>query len=396
MIKSRYDVVVVGAGPAGSSAARTMAEAGLDVLLLEKRQEIGDPVRCAEGAGKEGIRRHIKPDSRWIAAEVKGSRIFAPDGTRLEISEELAGAEVGYVLERKVFDRALAEQAASAGAEVMVKTPATGLIRKNGQIVGIHARSLGESLDIRAEIVIGADGVESKVGRWAGINTTLAPKDIETCAQFLLSGVEVEEYCEFHLGNDIAPGGYAWVFPKGEGMANIGLGVVGSRAEPGSPLRLLSRFVKNRFPEGKIVELVLGAVPVCGPVERTVADGLMLVGDAARQSDPLTGGGILNALDAGVIAGEVAVRCVGEGDVSERALMEYERRWRETIGVSLSRSLVVKEKLITLTDEEFNTLARSIKGKNVATMGLFDVIFLLFKANPKMLWEFRKLFKHGK
>lgn len=396
MIKNRYDVVVVGAGPAGSSAAKTAAEAGLDVLLIEKRQEIGDPVRCAEGCGKEGIRKHIKPDSRWIAAEVRGSRIFVPDGTRLELSEELSGAEVGYVLERKVFDRALVEQAASAGVEVMVKTRATGLIHRDGQVGGVHLRCFGESLDVRAGLVIGADGVESKVGRWAGINTALAPKDVESCAQFLVSGIDVEEYCEFYLGNSIAPGGYVWVFPKGDDMANVGLGVVGSRCEQGLPVELLARFVKDRFPGGKIMELVLGAVPVSGPIEKTTASGLMLVGDAARQSDPLTGGGILNALDAGVIAGEVAAECLERGDVSVAALGEYERRWRAGIGVNIGKSLIVKEKLITLSDEEFNTLAHSIKGKDASKLGLFDVIFMLFKANPKLLWEFRKLFASGK
>jgi len=392
-MKDRYDVIVVGAGPAGSSVATTAATAGLDVLLIEKRQEIGDPVRCAEGADKAGIKRHIKPDPRWIAAEVKGSRIFAPDGTKLQISEELFGAEVGYVLERKIFDRALAEQAVSSGAEVIVKTRATGLIRKNKQITGIHARSIGKLVDVKARIVVGADGVESKVGRWAGINTTLAPKDIETCAQFLVSGIEIDEYCQFYLGNNIAPGGYAWVFPKGREMANVGIGVLGSRSDKGMPVKLLSNFVKHHFPEGKIIEMMLGAVPASGPIEKTIADGLMLAGDSARQSDPLTGGGILNALDAGVMAGTVATSCIEKDDVSEQALMEYERQWRENIGKKTSKALVVKEKLVTLTDEQFNTLAHSIKGECDSTMGVFDIVRALFRANPRLLWEFRNLIK---
>ena len=393
MIKDRYDIVVVGAGPAGSSTAKTVAKAGFDVLLIEKRQEIGNPVRCAEGASKKGIKRHVKPDPIWIAAEVKGSRVFAPDGTKLEISEERSGAEVGYVLERKIFDRALAEQAADAGAEVMVKTSATGLIIKNGQVVGIRGRSLGEAVEIKTGLVVGADGVESMVGRWAGINTTLAPTDIETCAQFLLKGARVDDYCEFYLGNRLAPGGYVWIFPKGDGLVNVGIGVLGSRSEGGMPIKLLSRFVNDNFPSAKVVEIIVGGVPVCGLIERTVADGLMLVGDAARQSDPLTGGGILNALDVGVIAGEVAAGSIEQGNVSAGALLEYEKRWREKIGVALSRSLVVKERLVQLSDEELNTLAHSIKDRDIAKMGLFDMLLLLFKTNPKLLWSFRKLFK---
>jgi len=199
-MKSRYDVIIVGAGPAGSITAKTCAEGGLDVLLIEKRQEIGDPVRCAEGVGKDALIKHIAPDKRWIAAEVKGSRIIAPDGTQILMSGDAAMKDVGYTLERKVFDRVLAQKAAMAGAEVMVKTRATGLLRNNGGVSGIKAMFMGETRDIRADIVIGADGVESKVGRWGGIDTSLKPSDIETCAQFLVSNFDPGEYSEFYMG----------------------------------------------------------------------------------------------------------------------------------------------------------------------------------------------------
>lgn len=287
------DLVVVGAGPAGSMTAKVAAEAGLEVVLLEKRQEIGDPVRCAEGVSKTGLKKLVEPDPSWISAEVKGARIRAPDGTEIVISEDRAGAEVGYVLERKVFDRALAQKAAEAGAKVMVKTRALGLLREEGVTAGVSAAFVGESLKIEAPLVIGADGVESKVGRWAGIDTALKPKDIETCAQFLLQDEKIDdEYCEFFLGNEIAPGGYVWSFPKGENLANVGIGVLGSKADSGTPMRLLREFVKENFPAGKVLEIMVGGVPVSGPIETTTADGVILVGDAARQSDPITGGGI--------------------------------------------------------------------------------------------------------
>jgi len=391
-MRSRYDVIVVGAGPGGSITAKTCAEAGLEVLLIEKRQEIGDPVRCAEGVGKEGLIRHIRPDSRWIAAEVIGSKILAPDGTEIKMSEEASSGKAGYTLERKVFDRALAQQAAMAGAEVMVKTRATGLLRNNGRITGINAMYMGETHEIKADIIIGADGIESKVGRWGGIDTSLKPGDIDTCAQFLVSNIEAGEYSKFFLGEKYTPGGYVWVFPKGKNTANVGLGILGSKCGNVRPISLLHKFMETYMPQGKILEIVVGGVPVSGPIKQTVANGLILVGDAARQSDPLTGGGIINAMDAGKIAGEVCIKAREKGDYSARVLKEYEDRWRSTIGKELSKSLMVKNLLIKVTDEQLNQLAHSLSGIDTSKMALPKLLPILFKKNPKLLWELRTLF----
>ncbi len=388
----KCDLVVIGAGPGGSMAAKTAAQAGLDVIMLEKRQEIGDPVRCAEGVGKRVLCQMVKPEPEWIASEVKGARIYAPDGTSIVMSEDKGGNEVGYVLERKVFDRALAMDAARAGAKVMVKTRALGLLRKDGVPCGVTAMRIGEPIQIDAPLIIGADGVESKVGRWAGIDTALSLKDIETCAQFLVSDPSIDDqYCEFFLGNEIAPAGYVWSFPKGDKLANVGLGILGSKAKPGDAARLLQQFVKNRFPNGKVVEMVVGGDPCSGPIERATADGVMLVGDAARQTDPLTGGGILNAMEAGIIASEVAAKALDAGDVSRAGLKEYEDRWRATIGKHISRSFEYKEFFVKLTDKDLNQLIGSLKSEDISKMDLRGMLRVLFRLNPKLLWELKHL-----
>ncbi len=393
-MKDQYDVVIVGAGPAGSIAAKNAAQKGLDVLLIEKRQEIGDPVRCAEGVGKLHLRQHIEPDLRWICADVKGSRIFSPDGTKVEMAEEVSGGEVGYVLERKLFDRALVNEAASAGADVMVKTRATGLIIEDDTVCGVKVMHLGEESNIRSKIVIGADGVESKVGRWAGIDTSLKLSDMETCAQFLIAGIEVDQdYCEFYLGNEVAPAGYIWIFPKGKNQANVGIGILGSKSGEKRAEALLTDFVNKHMPDGKIIEMVVGGVPVSGTIERTIANGLMLVGDAARQSDPITGGGIINAMDAAKIAADVAVKAIESGDVSTNMLQEYEKTWRKTIGHEIDNGLIVKEAFVKFSDEDLNSLAYSLKDVNFTSMSLLDLLYALFKANKKLLWDLRVLFK---
>ena len=222
------DVVVVGAGPGGSMAARYCAEGGLKTILLEKKAEVGAPLRCAEGVSKKWLEEvGIEPEPMWIRGDMKGAIIKSPQGTTFQLDESKAGSEVGYVLERHLFDKALARDAAKAGAQIMMRTSCTGIIREEGKIVGVKARSMGEEIEIRAKCVVAADGFESQVGRWAGVDTTLKLNDIDSCIQYRMVNIDcVPDYCEFVIGS-VAPGGYIWIFPKGEGVANVGIGVMG-------------------------------------------------------------------------------------------------------------------------------------------------------------------------
>jgi digeranylgeranylglycerophospholipid reductase len=390
-LKDEYDVVVVGAGPAGAYAAATAASE-CDVLLIEKRQEIGDPVRCAEGVSKEGLAKFLQPQERWIASNIASARIFSPDGTVLEVSEELAGPEVGYVLERKIFDRDLAKQAAQAGADVAVRTRATGVIKENGCICGVKVRHLGESLEMRAKVVIAADGVESQLARWAGINTTLKPIDLESCAQYLMANVDlVDDCCDFYLGS-AAPGGYAWAFPKGHQMGNIGLGALASKLQNKHPIDYLNAFAERHFPDGQPVELNIGGVPVSNAARKTVADGLMLVGDAARHTDPITGGGIINALEGGRLAGEVAKQAVRVQDPSLKVLKRYEAAWRASFGKKLERNYKIKDIFVNLSDAELNKLIRSLEGLRLEDMSVAGIVKRLISRNPRLLAGVRHLF----
>jgi len=391
MKEERHDVVVVGAGPAGSITAKTAAELGLDVLLIERNQEIGVPVKCAEGVSKE-IEKFVALDKNWICVEVHGANIYGPDGTKVVMAGERMD-EVGYVLERRIFDRALVSEAARAGAEVRVKTEAYGLIEANGYVKGVYVRSIGEDTRIYANVVVGADGVESRVGRWAGIDTRLKPSNLSVCAEFLMCNIEVnKDYSEFFLGSEIAPKGYAWVFPKGGDCANVGVGIGGDvSGETHRAIDYLNAFVRNKFPDGKPVAEMYGAVPLSGPLNETVADGLILVGDAARQVNPLTGGGITYAMQAGKIAGEVIAGAVQENNFSKLRLMEYENRWRSAFGKRLETGLKAKEFFFGLSDADLNTLAHSLEGVKIEDLSTGALLLELIKRNPKILFGLAKI-----
>ncbi len=386
-----YDVVVVGAGPAGSMAAKTAAEKGLNVLLIEKRQEIGVPVRCAEGISKKSLERFFEVKKRWIANEVIGAKIYSPDGTEIELSEEKAGNEVGYVLERRVFDRDLARMAAKAGAEVIVKTTAVKFERKGG-ILEVHLRRMGDDWKVETKILIGADGVESRIGREAGIIKTLKLNEIESCAQYLMTNLDVDKnYTYFYLGREIAPGGYAWIFPKGNSSANVGIGVMPSLAKK-SAKYYLDKFIKDKNIEGSIVEFVAGAVPVYGEIETAVSDNIMLAGDAAYHADPITGGGIANALTAGYYAGLVAYEAVKKGDFSARFLRKYDELWKNDFGKRLRRNKKIQEKFLKMDDKTLNKLAKSIAGKRLEELSVKAIVLELIKTHPRLLWDLKDLF----
>ena len=388
------DVLVIGAGPAGSMAAKWAAHHGASVLMIEKRQEIGSPVRCGEGMSKSWLPDvGITPSSRWINVEVEGARIFSPREQALEINEKHAGNEVGYVVERDAFDKALAIDAANAGVEVMLKTAAVGVLRDNGRVVGARIKQFGELFDIHAKVTVGADGFESQVGRWAGIPTNLAIRDMDTCLQYRMTNVDCDvRYCDFYLGK-VAPGGYVWIFPKGDGLANVGIGVQVSKIKSMAEARdHLDRWIAShpQYAKGKKIDVVGGGVSIAAPLKQTTADGIMLVGDAARMIDPLTGGGIANGCIAGKICGEVAAEAVEVGDVSKAFLDKYDKGWREKLEEKLYRNWLAKEKLCTLPDETFDKIIDALQDVKLEKLSVHNILKAVHTKYPEVTKEFEQ------
>ena len=337
----------------------------------------------------------IDPDPAWVSQQIHGARIFSPNETPVTIHQQ----DAGYVIERKVFDRRLTELAADAGAEIMVKARVTGVTSSAENTVnGVTFRYSGREYTCKTKVVIAADGVESQVGRWAGIDTTHQLRDVAICAQYLISNIElIPEYLDFYVGHEKAPRGYLWVFPKGDDIANVGIGIRGSISGKGNKLAIdyLNEFVKRKFPEGKILGLVCGAVPVGYGLPQIVGDGILLIGDAAHHSDPCSGGGIPNAMFSGKYAAEAAVEGINKGDVSEKILSSYADKWDREKGKNFKRICRIRDCVLKYSDEMYDEYAEVLSKVPGEEMTLSKIFQTLLRHQPSLLLELRHLILAG-
>jgi digeranylgeranylglycerophospholipid reductase len=295
------DILVVGAGPAGLSAALEASRAGVHVVVAEKKKTIGQPVRCAE----------LMPKSDLLNVEVKGSivqkikkaRIFLPDG------EFLDADLTGYMLNRTVFEQDLARKAGKKGAHILMGTHC--ISKKEGRVI---LRQSSTTIDISPQVIIGADGPRSIVGRWMG----QISGEFCIALQYEIPLAAPSDCAEFYFESRFF-GGYGWVFPKGK-TANVGIAVKYPQQPRNVSVlkRLLKEFGKKMQLAGKIGETPIsttgGLIPVGGPLD-TVKDNMVLVGDAAGQTNALTGGGIAQAIISGKIAGIVAAEAIKESNM---------------------------------------------------------------------------------
>jgi digeranylgeranylglycerophospholipid reductase len=354
------DVLVVGAGPAGSIAAREAAEAsrGLEVVLLERDRAVGAPVRCAEGVGDAGLREFASPEGApWAARKITRVIFLAPDDTEVQVAER----DVGWILDRTRFDAFLAAEAVAAGVDLQVGTEATGMAREPDGRWAVTVRGPAGRDVVRARIVIGADGVETMVGRWAGLDTRVPARDMESCAQYVVQGIDFDPdaiYLQF--GDGIAPGGYAWLFPRGEGVANVGLGIVALKSDGRNARAYLDAWIARRYPRGARTGYTVGGVIVHTTIRQTYTDGVLVAGDAAHMINPLSGGGIVNAMKAGRLAGRTAAAAICAGDTGAGRLAAYHRDWMQLLGDDHLKYYRIKQALEHLDDAFFNGLARTV------------------------------------
>ena len=391
------DVLVIGAGPAGSAAAKHAALGGADVILIDKKSEIGTPKRCAEGIYDHGLQwLGIEPDPQWAVQRINGGTIISPDKTRLTLDETIL-PEKGYIIERKVFDKYMAMDAARAGAQIMVKTLAKSILKdedSNGSFYIVDCEQMGEIIEIKAKIVIAADGPESRIAKAFGINSTTKPEDMMSGVQYEMVGVNCErmDLIELHIGA-FANGGYAWVFPKGEDIANVGIGIPSTSEKPA--IEYLNEFIESYPPlfNAKAVELNVGGDPIGGMIERIYDDNFLVCGDAAGQVDPITGGGIILGMLGGMTAGQVAAKAIKDKDYSKERLEEYYIKYDEITQGAIPKLKIAHDVYRSFSDDDFNQIIHAFVGLDYKNMDVKDVLKVFLKVSPRLALKCGKLFK---
>ena len=335
------DILVLGAGPAGSSAAYAAARRGVDVMIVEQRPIPGSPVQCAEYIPAPLLAK-VDLGRNFVVQPVRGMKTHLPGG---EVKETTAP---GFMINRDQFDQTLASAAVEAGARLMLSTRGTSY---QGETVILKEKD-GSHSSVYAEVIIGADGPHTQVGRWIeSENRNLIP-----AAQVKFALTRPLEFTEVYFDKKIY-GGYGWLFPKNH-EANIGLGLKRRKENPESLNAVLDSFVTRLIREGKIegspYDHSAGWIPA-EPVREVTRDNILLTGDAAGHTHPITGAGIFASVVCGRMAGKWASRAVKEGNID--LLKEYEYEWRDLLGETIDRAYQRRQ----FMEQEWDRLDEIIK-----------------------------------
>ncbi len=323
------DVLVVGCGPAGSSTAKVVAEAGYDCVVIDEHPEIGLPIQCAGGISHSMLDLiNIKETANFIKGEIFGSKILFYDEVYAIPSW------TGFCIDRHGFDKFLSRKAEKAGAKIFTSTKAIKVSKESmGYTVMLESDKVKE---IKTKILVGADGSFSFIGKATGIRKPLHSKEFVYCLQHDVDSEIVPEKEWYFIFNEELVDGYAWIFPKNN-QANVGV----SSSNPTNIHRALRNLIRE-YPQIKstfgkylntdILKDVYG-YPICGPkpIDEIVGDGVILVGDAAGITNPITGEGIEPAINSGIAAGEIIVNALKKNDLSKKFLSQYDQRWRNRI-----------------------------------------------------------------
>ena len=347
-----FDIVIVGAGPAGSSAAHEAARNGSSVALLEKESVVAETVRTSGVTWVKDAQNFGIPEDCYNP--IKNYSFCSPSNT-VTISDDVAKAAVLDV--RKTY-RHLAKQAQESGAKLFVDTNVTDVITdEQKKPIGVIAKSADKEIKFNAKVIIDCSGFQSVVGKMLGLVTQW--EKFGAGAEYEVRAENVDDKTWWLMvGQKYSPAGYAWIFPVGGDIVRIGVGI-GKPDSDVEPTERLNELMENK--EGPIkdlgeitkIEFHYGLIPNDGLSRKTVYDNLILVGDSAGQANPLVLEGIRYAIRFGRVAGKVASDAVKNDDTSENALRPYETDWKKAIESKINSASKVQNRWIGLSDEQW-------------------------------------------
>ena len=360
-----FDVIVVGAGTGGSLAVKTLAEAGLKVCMMDRKaeQDIGDKI-CGDAIGKHhfdnvGI---AHPSGKELDQKIEGIKVYSPD---METEVNVKGEGVhGYLVNRLIFGQRLVKEAKAAGATLMDQTIVTDPIIKDGYVVGVSIKNLktGENSELHAKVVVDASGhsavLRKKLPAELGIEKEVADEDVEICyreIREIKEPVEDPGFSKIYMDLKRFPGGYCWIFPKSPTTVNVGLGVAMTKGFP-NPKDLYNEQVLSMpiFKGSRVLTGGGGLVPTRRPISPMVGNGIIIIGDAACQVNPIHGGGIGSSMMGGVRAAEIITKALEAGDVSREALWPYTGVFMVEYGAKQAGLDIFRMLLQSLSNEEMN------------------------------------------
>lgn len=339
-----YDVIVVGAGPVGSQVAYRLAGMGYEVVVLERKERLGERVCCTGIVGRECITSLGIGDGA-VLKEASSARLFSPLKKLLRLQRPETQA---FVLERGAFDRTMAERARSVGAEYRLGSPVSD-VEVQADRVRVTVASPENNFGLEAKALVIATGFAHQLTQRLGLGT-FADAVVGVQVELETSGVdEVEVY----FGREIAPGFFAWLVPTLAGRARVGLL---ARHHQGHYLR---QFISQMVSQGRVlsgdIKPDYGSIPL-RPLKRTFADRLLVVGEAAGQVKPTSGGGIYYGLLGADIAADVLQQALERNLFSEAALSQYERRWRKRLGLELELGYWARKAFERLSDSQIERI----------------------------------------
>jgi geranylgeranyl reductase family protein len=387
-----YDAVIIGAGPSGSTVGKLIAEQNHSVLIIEEHHEVGKPVQCA-GLVTPRIFEHV-PENGSIINEVRGAKIYSPSGRNLVIDAQKTKA---VVIDRMKFDQGCISRALHAGCELQLGAKALSAKIKD-KCVSIKVLRNGKKHSVTAKLLIGADGVQSGVAKWFGLK---APKTILPGFSAELAGVSTDpNFVEIYLGNKVAPNFFAWVIPKAKSKDNnrmparVGLACTESSKTAYDFYKDLFNhpILGPKLKSAKPIQYIAGGIPI-GLVPRNYANNVMLVGDAAGQVKPTSGGGVYTGVVCAEQCAATANRALEINEFSEKVLKNYQKKCHDAIGKELKRGMRLHKVYMHLRDHQLEDGFRLLSDEKIVSMiskyGDIDypskLVMKLFKKVPALL-----------